>query len=801
MRSSGWPKVETPRFAETLAERLGIDLTHLSGLFLDTDSALLTEEEIEKRFGLVDTTRNPLLLGPTPLLQTWRLENLRTLWKAQDWSANPPPDSQPLIDPDLIGPSDLVTPVTGDPAYDLLKKRENDVAAQLTSLKSAPQTFAGFDANLTATLGVPVTNFLDIDTDRTEGKSILKSLEALSLKPEEYDYLLRIRTLLNKGQPILDAEWGSVYAILVQVWKRKNWVKWRNEEQTAKLLLSPVFFQIPPPIASTFPRPQPTPFEIWRAPPDARIAWQDRLQTRIDQEQTVIQALHQAVSVVEEATLPMLRDALVLASDAVGADLPDKAEWVTKNLLIDARMDGCAMTTRIAQAIETIQGLLSSLRTEQLADVYRTFKLKADEFDEEWKWMGSYATWRGAMFVFLYPENILQPSLRKWKTPGFEVVLQKSQSSRALTADDACEIAREYSTYFRDICTLRVEASCTSLTRLLHGEGCSKVDNGYRQLFYMFGRGGHTGAVYWSAFAIGDASGYSQTFWEPISSTVKEFTNIVEVVGAIPYQVTSGQRYIFLFARKEMDGVQTLVCARYDLENQKWQEGILTLSLPVPNLPFYAVVKQQDSESNPPHIAIEQEATLYEGKLLPNGSGLEDGGFKAFDVVPPNAKYQRTLVGMVASDSGSFFSILEVSLYASISFPAGKSYVECRHYAPLSAPGSRYKWNLREELLEDKYLGSFSWPNMDGIYIVAGFYPNDLTAGMLPRAAVERVRIVNGNNLGVTEVNSPFGFSEPRVVPTSGVLDDAGGLAKRSFTNPSGKLLTRTVSSSRTNED
>ncbi|HNP51889.1 MAG TPA: hypothetical protein PKJ85_08850 [Nitrosomonas nitrosa] len=771
-------------FRKTLAERLGIDQTHLSDLFLDVDSAMLTEGEIEKRFGLVDTTRDPLIEGSIPLLQTWRHENLRKLWKDQDWPANPPSDSQPLIDPDLITPSDLVNPIVGDPAYDLLKAREGKITAQLTSLKGAPQTLAGFDTNLTTTLGVPVSVFLDIDKNRKEGKSILKSLDTLFLRIEEYDYLLRIRTLTNKGQPILDPEWESVYAILVQVWKRKNRTTWRNEERTAKLILSPDFFQISPPAVPVFPRPQPSPTEVWRAPSDARVEWQGRLQTRIDQEQTIIQALREAISAVEEATLVMLRDALVMASDAVGDDLQGKAEWVTKNLLIDARMDGCAMTTRAAQAIETIQGLFLSLRIEQLADNYQTLKLKADNFEEEWKWMGSYTTWRAAMFVFLYPENILQPSLRNQKTPAFDVLLQKTQTSRTFSTNDACDAARQYSEYFRDICSLHVEASCTSMTRLLHGEGCNLADRGYRCLFYMFGRGEHTGTVYWSAFPVEGNVDYSQSYWEPISNKVKEFTDIIEVVGAVPYKINSGQRYIFLFARKQLNDTQALVYAKYDLEHQKWHTECK--SLKVPAVEFYAVVKQQESEVNAPHIVIEVNDSdkLYEGKLLSDGSDWSDGLNKLG--TPFLLGSQRHIYGMVSNDEKSFFLILKQAAYYSVN-----SYLpprlDCFFYNyRISLSSYEIIWTTIE--YDRKYLGSFSWPKNDGIYIVCchDFEPSDADSSVdyggvvgQPITFVKRVRVINGQ-LTVNDVfSSPFSFLfKPRVMPTSGMAEDMGGKAK-----------------------
>jgi hypothetical protein len=52
-----------------------------------------------------------------------------------------------------------------------------------------------------------------------------------------------------------------------------------------------------------------------------------------------------------------------------------------------------------------------------------------DTFDEEWKWMGSYAPWRAAILVFEHPEDILDPTLRKWQTPAFQRLINDLRTS------------------------------------------------------------------------------------------------------------------------------------------------------------------------------------------------------------------------------------------------------------------------------------------------------------------------------------------------------------------------------------
>ena len=114
----------------------------------------------------------------------------------------------------------------------------------------------------------------------------------------------------------------------------------------------------------------PLPFLAQSTPPwlsvrQARSDWQDALQSRIDQQTAVQQGIDAAIAAVEQLTLPVLRDALIQASEATGFTPEEKGEWITARLLIDARVDGCQLTTRVAQAIETLQTLIFDLRTGQ----------------------------------------------------------------------------------------------------------------------------------------------------------------------------------------------------------------------------------------------------------------------------------------------------------------------------------------------------------------------------------------------------------------------------------------------------
>lgn len=539
-----------------------------------------------------------LIVGPKlfwisidePELRKW----LATNEDRQVWQQTLRTRSQtPIIDPDLIGPIDLRDPQNGNAAYDLWQVRRDWIDGQLAAVQAFPQDVNGFTQMIGDTIGV---SLMELAEQEATGNSIQARLEQLSLVRKGYIQLLRVKTLLDQNQTVIDSEWEDIYSILVQVKKQREFAVWRDQEQSAGLVLGPDDFQIPEPPIPQIPPPEPIPLPAWRAYWKDRRNWQDQLEARIEQEKTIDQALKEAVSATEEETLPRLRDALILAISAGGDTFDEKAKWVTDHLLIDSEADGCLCITRIAQAIETIQVLLWSVRTKQLEDTHPNLELDADNFDDEWKWIGSYETWRSAMFVFLYPENILMPSFRRHSTPAFQEMVKSVRRNRRLTPDDACRAAKEYAEYFRDVCTLTIEVTCQTDTRLYAGDECDNTATGYSPLLHMFGRGEATDKVYWSTYDPYDDSGYGQTFWEAIPN----LDNVVGIAGALPYDKGDGQRYIFLFVLIRDKGSKKLIFSKYDLEICKWEVELSEeLELPPYNVTKVICVQNRSERSAP----------------------------------------------------------------------------------------------------------------------------------------------------------------------------------------------------------
>lgn len=84
-------------------------------------------------------------------------------------------------------------------------------------------------------------------------------------------------------------------------------------------------------------------------------------------------------------------------------------------LLIDVEMSSCGQTSRIAQGIASVQLYMQRCRMMMesgvnIIDVPKVW----------WDWMSNYRVWEVNRKIFLYPENYIEPTLRKKVTPPFK---------------------------------------------------------------------------------------------------------------------------------------------------------------------------------------------------------------------------------------------------------------------------------------------------------------------------------------------------------------------------------------------
>ncbi len=83
--------------------------------------------------------------------------------------------------------------------------------------------------------------------------------------------------------------------------------------------------------------------------------------------------------------------------------------------LIDVDMSSCLPTSRIKQAISSVQLFVQRCLMKLESEVSPAL-LPADQ----WKWMQNYRVWEANRKVFLYPENYIEPELRDGKSPFFK---------------------------------------------------------------------------------------------------------------------------------------------------------------------------------------------------------------------------------------------------------------------------------------------------------------------------------------------------------------------------------------------
>ncbi|MDX8126801.1 Ig-like domain-containing protein [Methylomonas sp. OY6] len=429
-----------------LANRLGIELAgfrpdRLDQLLLQPTD--ISEDKLKTLFGLEESTVKPLAdsLLPEPQLLVWQKEQLRNGWQQQDDAAQSAFGTPlPIIDPDLLGIVDFRTPSAGQPAYDLWLARANDLTAHVAALDTARKAqasqLAAFDHIVAEVLG-PIEALLLLAEQRQLGNAIDLALREKLLTILSFLHLLRIRQLAA-AESVLDAEWQDVYAILCQVRKLGLSATWRAEERQKGLILGPDHFELAAPARSAqvvLPK--------WRASLQARQAWRRTLDARQQQEQTLREAMQAVVEATEAEALPLLRQACI-AAIARDRDSQSIAELLTRELGIDCKSSGQQRTTRAQQALETLQETMLALRTGRVKDQAPVlgatnpaagWVLAIDpakpyheaDFDEEWRWMGGYATWNAAIRVFAYPESFLLPELRP--------AAAQSEAYRKLIAD------------------------------------------------------------------------------------------------------------------------------------------------------------------------------------------------------------------------------------------------------------------------------------------------------------------------------------------------------------------------------
>ena len=93
------------------------------------------------------------------------------------------------------------------------------------------------------------------------------------------------------------------------------------------------------------------------------------------------------------------------------------ADSLFEFFLIDVQMDACMETSRIKQAISSVQLFIQRCFLG-LEDKHGVLAGVLER--QRWEWMSRYRVWEANRKVFLYPENWIRPELRDDKSPFFK---------------------------------------------------------------------------------------------------------------------------------------------------------------------------------------------------------------------------------------------------------------------------------------------------------------------------------------------------------------------------------------------
>lgn len=461
--------------------------------------------------------------------------------------------------------------------------------------------WAAFDTTVADAVLLNVITRAELAADQL-GLRVAGRLAPTQLDLAAWRRVLSLRTLAAAGAALQPDEVDDAVALLRRCVKRRASGAWREAERAAGVRIGPDSFTPPP---DPGPLPEPAPGAVTAA---EQRAWTRVMAARSDQHDQVLPAIRDAARRTETATLPGYRDALLAALPVASGD---PAGWAGTHLVVDVADSGERRTTRAAQAIDSILTLLWSLRTGQARASYPQLRLDASDWDAEWRWIGSYATWRSAMLVFLYPENLLRPSLRRLQSPALTDALQAVRDARQLTVGDARQIAADYAQYFADVCRLDLAGLvCATTTaaacpvHLVPGTGQARAVEVYAAVSTASRR------VYWTMrdrTPEAAAAGLDLGFWHPLDQfTSGSVSDLVGLDTYVPAGDPAAKRWLYLFAVTQRIGGRDLVFLRYDLDSSAgtWSAEATPLDLPDGVSEFTATVLPT-AAGDPPRILLD----------------------------------------------------------------------------------------------------------------------------------------------------------------------------------------------------
>jgi len=416
------PAIEGPA-RRKIAERLGLTAPSdnmADGLdLLKPPAEVKTDSDfegwLETVFGLPRISNllpDIWTIGKKSGLLAKRQDYLHLRWQAED--ADLASAQRALLDPDLVDPEDL-NPDHTKALYQLAKNRDG-LRALWTQIYKTDTISAALQWLFTAD---ELASLDEIDQKDKDGVPIADRLPSLRLTLPGFRRLRFYQKLLR---PLSTSEKEDLAHLLVEVDKLlgrySNWAKseqglnlWPNSSSSGAF------------VAGHFKRD----FLPWRRSIADRLRFERLVSARMSTFEALNAANQRTVLDAQRVALPLFRDRFL-------SNLPFDPDSLTERLLVDVASTGARTITLIDQATVMLQSLINGIRLRRFEGEHPAagWKLrtqwssdpKDDDpdlrlFDEEWEWMGSYASWRSAKRAYLYPENSLFPELRTKETTPY----------------------------------------------------------------------------------------------------------------------------------------------------------------------------------------------------------------------------------------------------------------------------------------------------------------------------------------------------------------------------------------------
>ncbi len=152
-----------------------------------------------------------------------------------------------------------------------------------------------------------------------------------------------------------------------------------------------------------------------------------------------------------------LRDVLrekeraALVDRLLARDGLERSDELFAQYLIDPEMSACQLTSRVRQALSSVQLFVQRC----FMNLERDVVLSGDDADE-WRWRRSYRVWEANRKVFLYPENWIEPELRDDKSQLFERI-ENELLQNEVTSAGSTEAYRRYVEGLDEVARLEIQ--------------------------------------------------------------------------------------------------------------------------------------------------------------------------------------------------------------------------------------------------------------------------------------------------------------------------------------------------------